>query len=436
MTVRLVIFIILELLIIYAFFGGWIRRKIASEKQRLRFICRDYAQHLKRIIRHDRDLLPGKSIAELKQLFNEARDTSRCGKELSAADIRGRISRFEEQGEKLLANHRKRNNWLHETMEVLVVALALAFGFRALFLQPFQIPTGSMKPTLYGIHFVADEDMQMPSLPKKIVDFLHFSNRYVDHIVQRSGTIDGLKEGLRLPILKTSTVRIEGIDYQLPGDLKTVEMQLTPFLNNKEDSRSHFNNNNHNLTKHRFKSGEILTRGYLQAGDHVFVNRLSQNFFNIKRGDIIVFRTDNLTIVRETNNGQSVKEMPLNGRFYIKRLVGMPGDKLMIDDNNRLQVQPKGAKSFKIVDGQFASDFERIYSKKNGYHGYIADMGTAEYRLDKPYTVPEDHYFMLGDNSPSSQDSRFWGPVPRKNIVGRASIVWWPLSHRWGVLNN
>ena len=48
------------------------------------------------------------------------------------------------------------------------------------------------------------------------------------------------------------------------------------------------------------------------------------------------------------------------------------------------------------------------------------------------YVVPEDHYFMMGDNSQFSLDSRFFGAVPRENLVGKAWIVFWPFSRRWG----
>ena len=52
------------------------------------------------------------------------------------------------------------------------------------------------------------------------------------------------------------------------------------------------------------------------------------------------------------------------------------------------------------------------------------------------FTLDDDEYFMLGDNSENSQDSRFWGIVPRQNIVGRANLVYWPFSRRWGFTDN
>ena len=60
----------------------------------------------------------------------------------------------------------------------------------------------------------------------------------------------------------------------------------------------------------------------------------------------------------------------------------------------------------------------------------------GDYRLfgaESDYVVPEDHYFMLGDNSAFSLDSRFFGAVPRHNLVGRSWFIFWPFSRRWGL---
>ncbi len=129
---------------------------------------------------------------------------------------------------------------------------------------------------------------------------------------------------------------------------------------------------------------------------------------------------------------------PLRGRFFIKRLVGLPGDQLKIDAENYLHVKPPGHDQFTVLDESFHPAFARIYSGLGGYHGYVSEMpgdANIKHSLATPFTVPDNHYFMLGDNSRGSQDSRFWGAVPRANIVGRATIAWWPLSRRWGFID-
>ena len=54
-------------------------------------------------------------------------------------------------------------------------------------------------------------------------------------------------------------------------------------------------------------------------------------------------------------------------------------------------------------------------------------------RLPDPITVPDDEYFMMGDNRPNSEDSRFWGPVPRDWIIGQAFLTYWPPNRAGGL---
>ena len=63
-------------------------------------------------------------------------------------------------------------------------------------------------------------------------------------------------------------------------------------------------------------------------------------------------------------------------------------------------------------------------------------MGIYLRTPEETITLKEDEYFMLGDNSESSGDSRFFGVIPRKNIMGKACFVWWPFSRRWGVIDH
>ena len=53
---------------------------------------------------------------------------------------------------------------------------------------------------------------------------------------------------------------------------------------------------------------------------------------------------------------------------------------------------------------------------------------------DRTFTVPQDGYFALGDNSYNSYDSRYWGTVPEANLVGRGLLVYWPFNWHWGII--
>jgi signal peptidase I len=128
----------------------------------------------------------------------------------------------------------------------------------------------------------------------------------------------------------------------------------------------------------------------LIPGDKIFVNRFIYRFQKPRRGDIVVFR---------------YPENPR--RDFIKRLVAFGGEKVEIV-RGRLKINGK------LVD--FPEAFQDIYYVNRGAYGA---RGQA-------IIVPEDCYFVLGDNSNSSRDSRYWGFVPARFMLGEAFVIWWP----------
>ena len=124
------------------------------------------------------------------------------------------------------------------------------------------------------------------------------------------------------------------------------------------------------------------------------------------------------------------------GFFYIKRLVGLPLDTLKIIDDV-LYIKPHGAEKFVPVY-ELCPAMKKLYSGRGGYQGHSNRIPGLTHFLrhnSEEYTVPADHYFMLGDNTRFSADSRVWGPVPRRNLIGRPAIVFWPFSRRWGTVD-
>ena len=96
-----------------------------------------------------------------------------------------------------------------------------------------------------------------------------------------------------------------------------------------------------------------------------------------------------------------------------------------------IYVRPKGKTEFKKIT-EFSPKFEKLYSNKGGYHGHW-NVALENDLSDDGFVVPPDSYFMMGDNSRNSLDSRYWGTVARKNIVGKALFIFWPVSRRWGL---
>jgi len=147
----------------------------------------------------------------------------------------------------------------------------------------------------------------------------------------------------------------------------------------------------------------------LEIGDRVLVNRVVYHLKDLGHGDVVVFRwPKNRDVV------------------FIKRVVGLPGDRL----------QAKDGKLY--VDG--VAQEEPYVHKTNGVTDPTNPSGTIvgttmsqPWGLSDEYTVPEGHYFMMGDNRTNSDDSRVWGPVPENDLIGEAFFVYWPLD-RLGTL--
>lgn len=128
----------------------------------------------------------------------------------------------------------------------------------------------------------------------------------------------------------------------------------------------------------------------LHSGQFVLVNKLAFLFHQPERGDVIVFH-----------------EPDQPSRDLIKRVIGLPGDRITLDG------------STVTVDG-VALNEPYITQKYNP--GALNE------------TVPPDQYFVMGDNRPVSEDSRYFGFVPKDYIVGKAIMVYWPLN-QWQMLN-
>jgi signal peptidase I len=149
----------------------------------------------------------------------------------------------------------------------------------------------------------------------------------------------------------------------------------------------------------------------LEINQRVLVNRIGERFSHPNVGDVIVFHPpvgaerDNMCGGGEPQPGQVCdKPTPQKADVnFIKRVVAGPGDRLSIRDGHV------------ILNGKRQK--EPFAEPCGGGDG--CDFPTE-------ITIPPDHYFMMGDNRGSSDDSRFWGPVPEKWIIGQAFATYWP----------
>lgn len=142
----------------------------------------------------------------------------------------------------------------------------------------------------------------------------------------------------------------------------------------------------------------------LLPGDMILVNKFIYYFTDIKRGDIIVFKFPK----------DPTKD-------YIKRVIGLPNDKVEIKNGD---IYINGEKTDEKYTKEKAADdlvmHQHIEKEDNGQTTLVPTMSII--------TVPEGKLFVMGDNRNNSQDSRYWGFLPRKNIKGKALTIYWPLT--------
>ena len=389
-----------------------------TEKLKERFAVRKRRKLLAeyRTLRHaEDDLLDDGRKREFDALIDELEHSDAPPDEAMAA-ARERMSRLD-LGIRLPV--------VREILDLLLVVGAVAAGIRGLFLQPFRIPTGSMQPTLYGIHYQYKDGSWRDKLPAPL-QFLVFGRRRAELTVKADGVLDPGSFRTSDGLLRTDTsFRIGDRTYTLPGDERKVREYAELTTGDPESGEARV-----------YRRGEVLADGFVTIGDHLFVERCSLYLKPPRRGDVMVFNTENLTVTAE---GRSIPLSTLSGYYYIKRVVGLPGDTLRIKDGV-LYIRPKGAGEFRRAD-ELDPRFERLFSGQGGYQGYTNGGGDAKsgpvvrypLREGEEKTVPPRHYFMLGDNTNFSMDSRYFGPVPRRNLVGRALFVFWPCSRRWGI---
>jgi len=127
-------------------------------------------------------------------------------------------------------------------------------------------------------------------------------------------------------------------------------------------------------------------------GEYLLTDKLSYRFGEPKRGDVIVFSAP-----------------PTRRDDYIKRIIALPGEAISIS-NNEIYINQK------LLDEKYLP--QDFVTRPGAYLG-----------ADNPYTLKNDEYFVLGDNRDHSSDSRSFGPIRRKDIVGRAWFVYWPATN-------
>ena len=348
-------------------------------------------RHAQKFLHYRRDVLSETELTDLKNHIDKLHAT------IKQRDERA-VREASEQLDALLASKTPVNWETHwrENCEVILVAIIVAVGIRTYFLQPFKIPTGSMQPTLNGI--IGHPSMDpAPNIFQQVAEYIMLGRNYINVVSQQDDQIEYLAPKKFAFFFTFTRIVCQHQNFLVYAPPETL--------------RGDF----HLATGNTYHRGDVIARGAIDTGDQVFVDKFTYNFAKPHHGDVFVFRTDHIF---------GIPDDPETGApFFIKRLGGVPGDTLRIDS------------PLLYIDGKLAPGigFRRVMSAKPPYRGYAPGRDYLAHPMDS-YTIPEHRYFALGDNSFNSYDSRYWGPVPQENLVGRGLFVYWPFNRHWGII--
>lgn len=412
-----------------------------------------------RVYHYRKDLMGEKQVATLREKLEALQEALKDRKNREDGELRAKMNTLDpllkKVGGKLYPK-----TFLGENVDMLLVAALVVIGIRTFFAQPFIIPTNSMYPTYAGVtHHLYQEAEDTPGFGKKLVNLATLGARHksIDAPVsgelflplfsdQNSGSslgngeiaynpVSGRNFGI-WPVQRRQYYLFVGtsgdyvtltvprnfvLDRVIEEKLKGAGIALRPqrvLIQGKPFLR----------TGLQVEAGDPVIAFDIRLGDMLFVDRMSYHFKKPKVGDPFVFKTQNIPGLVDRDGKQEDK-------YYIKRLVGKPGDTLEVQ-------APVLLRNGEPISGKPA--FQKNHEQVGEYEGYV-EANPRRYAFsrgiklplgsmspDEAVTLPGDAYYAMGDNSDQSLDSRTWGYVPQKSIIGKAFFVYYPLSQRWG----
>jgi signal peptidase I len=323
-----------------------------------------------------------------------------------------------------------------------MVAITTIMAFTSFFLQLTKIPTGSMQPTLFGI---TDENLldenpagKIPGFLGRVRDYWVKGIQYNYFVADTDGEFEGAAPAQTIfPFVKKQQFRFAGRAHTIwfPGD----------GLFGSSDTG---HGNRAVVRSGIVKKGEYVFAMKIIAGDHLLVDRFTYNFRRPERGEIIVFKT------------RGIEGLPQD-QLYIKRLVGLPNEKIQIGDDQHLIVNGRrltaadrhfesvysfNDKTDPLVLAKDNDEISRAYEATRNnppYRGHV-NQHVALNVFHLPMAVPlfpdhtsmlqiqPRHYLPMGDNQLNSQDGRYFGDFDEKNVIGKCWFVYWPITDRFG----
>lgn len=322
---------------------------------------------------------------------------------------------------------------LVEAIEVSLIICLLVSALRTFFILPSQIPTGSMQPTLLGVTLegcLGDPAFTQPGFVRGLVERWLLGRIHYQVTARGPGKLEELLPPeprypwLRLPRLTQQRFRVGEEWYTIP----TPSVLPASPLGNIPDHQAFLLLAGVHPTK-EYRVGEPILQAVFQAGDHLLVDRFSYHWRRPARGDIVVFQPHGI-------------EGLDSDTYYLKRLMGLPGERIRIADDRRVWIDGEPITKEQI-------GFRRLYDfdgppEEDRYSGHLNERIARRYRRgarglspvfprgEVERVVPQGRAVLLGDNTLESLDSRRFGPVRMDQFVGRAWLVYWPWSQRTG----
>ncbi|MFU8848354.1 MAG: signal peptidase I [Opitutales bacterium] len=404
--------------------------------KKLRKSAKELLHAANKIYHYRRDVIPEGRLQELDQAVHDMHAQMETG---DAVKLEACMGRLDGLLKKIGGKMYPKTFW-NDNIEVALVAAIIVIGIRTFFFQPFIIPTNSMYPTYSGMNAVIYEpEAGAPGALNKFFRLATLGARHKAVTAKTSGQVElpiatrngqatffvEAVKGRKFFVLPTTrakyTIFVDEVPHSLVVPMEfasEMEMVLQRAFDTEDAELRRIPGNNQYAMlrlKQQVEAGEDLLRFDITLGDALFVDRMSYHFRKPKAGDPFVFRTDEIQ--------QKIGEFSgdYTNKYYIKRLAGIGGETLEIRHGTLL------------ADGIPRSEveaFERNARRDEDYHGYINQTLLAEGRKME---IPENTFVALGDNSSNSLDSRYWGFVPEKSVIGKAIFIYYPFTKRWGL---
>lgn len=452
----------------------------------LRKGAKEVLRYAQKTFLYRRDEMPEADAAAIEESLTALHDAAR-DKTVGAEELENKARAADDLlGEHAETFYRKKG-WV-ENAEMLLVAAIVVLGIRSFFLQPFIIPTNSMYPTYYGMQpKVYEEGEKLPGYGGRIRDKLLLGASHYRLDAEADGALyllpgsDGLysKATDTFPDGKFFLLPAEAREYnfeiggkvhplRVPAEFDMDKLLLRHFQGADAHGRALWQNDNGRLklSDKTYRKGETVLAFDVLLGDALFVDRMTYNFVRPEVGDPAVFRTEGIDDLNDELAASAARRGKIGeDKYYIKRLVGGPGDVLEMrvpetffspdypyDFRNGVPgFLHRNGKPIEGVDA-FAKNHERVEAmvkdpaapNPGNYSGYRANYDALDGFLSNrsPLRVPAkgeegnptglNFYFAMGDNSADSLDGRAWGFVPEDKVVGRALFVYYPFTKRWG----